>query len=91
MDIKQIYYQKHYQVKFNIIFFIVIRFSLDVKSISPVSPQKSNEKISDSSPKKATSTQIEPLQLNTVIDQSYRINDARRDEAVNTINSTFRR
>ncbi len=36
---------------------------------------------------------IEPLQLNVGNDQqqSYRANDARRDEAVNTIDSTFRR
>lgn len=67
-------------------------FILDVKSITPI-PQKSTEKISDSSPKKAAATQIEPLQLNITNDQqqSYRINDARRDEAVNTIDSTFRR
>jgi hypothetical protein len=69
-----------------------------MKTIAPVhSTQKPIEKPSDSSTKKITVTKIEPLQLNIGNDQqqqqqqSYRANDARRDEAVNTIDSTFRR
>jgi hypothetical protein len=36
---------------------------------------------------------MEPLHLNTAADhqQSYRKNHARQDEAVNTVDSTFRR
>jgi hypothetical protein len=64
-----------------------------VKATVPDSAQKPNEKNYDTSSKKNTTTKIEPLQLNVVNDQqqSYRGNDARRDEAVNTIDSTFRR
>jgi hypothetical protein len=54
-----------------------------------------NEKNYDSSSKQTTTTttKVEPLQLNTANDQqhSYRANEGRRDEAVNTIDSTFRR
>ncbi|CAF2937099.1 unnamed protein product [Rotaria sp. Silwood2] len=58
----------------------------------PVSTQKINEKNADSSPKKNTTIRIEPLHLNVGNDnqQSNRTNDARRDEAVNTVTSTFR-
>jgi hypothetical protein len=68
-----------------------------MKNISPVSNQKSNEKSYESSTKQITTittTKIEPLQLNVGNDpqHSYRTNDVgRRDEAVNTIDSTFRR
>jgi hypothetical protein len=66
-----------------------------VKSLSPISTQtKPNEKNYDLPSKKTiTTTKIEPLQLNIGNDQqqSYRANDTRRDEAVNTVDSTFRR
>jgi len=65
-----------------------------MKNVSPVSTQKTNEKNYDSSSKQTTTTtKIEPLQLNAANDQqhSYRANEGRRDEAVNTIDSTFRR
>ncbi|CAF4723393.1 unnamed protein product, partial [Rotaria magnacalcarata] len=46
----------------------------------------------DTSPRKHTIVKIEPLHFNIANDnqQSNRANDARRDEAVNTVNSTFR-
>jgi hypothetical protein len=64
-----------------------------MKNVSPASTQKMNEKNYDSSSKQTTTTKVEPLQLNTANDQqhSYRANEGRRDEAVNTIDSTFRR
>ncbi|CAF1205768.1 unnamed protein product [Rotaria sordida] len=63
-----------------------------MKTSVPVSTQKTNERNVDSSLKKNTTMKIEPLYLNVGNDndQSNRINDARRDEAVNTVNSTFR-
>jgi hypothetical protein len=62
-----------------------------VKTIVSPPTQKTNEKTYDSPSKK--STKIEPLQLNLANDhqQSSQTNDARRDEGVNTIDSTFRR
>jgi len=68
-------------------------FFVDVKTLTPTSTQKPIEKTYDSSPKKTAVTKIEPLQLNIGNDQqqSYRGNDTRRDEAVNTVDSTFRR
>ena len=64
-----------------------------MKAIVSEPTQKPSEKNYDTSPKKNTTTKIEPLQLNVVNDQqqSYRGNDGRRDEAVNTMDSTFRR
>lgn len=64
-----------------------------VKTAAPIPTQKPNEKNYESPPKKHTTIKIEPLQLNVGNDQqqSYRINEARRDEAVNTVTSTFRR
>jgi len=64
-----------------------------VKTLTPTSIQKPIEKTYDLSPKKTVVTKIEPLQLNIGNDQqqSYRANDTRRDEAVNTVDSTFRR
>ncbi|CAF4172442.1 unnamed protein product [Adineta steineri] len=72
----------------------------DIKTPIPDPPSKipeknydsSPKKTNDFSPKKTTVTKIEPIHLNTVIEQqpSYRTNDTRRDEAVNTIDSTFR-
>jgi hypothetical protein len=66
-----------------------------MKNVSPVSNQKINEKNYDSSFKQTTTTmKVEPLQLNVGNEpqHSYRANDpGRRDEAVNTIDSTFRR
>ena len=66
-----------------------------MKNISPVSNQKIHEKSYDSPPKPiVTTTKIEPLQLNVgnETQHSYRTNEvAKRDEAVNTIDSTFRR
>ncbi|CAF3506044.1 unnamed protein product [Rotaria sp. Silwood1] len=63
-----------------------------MKTPVPVSTQKTNEKNVDSSPKKNITMKIEPLHLNVGNDnqQSNRINNARRDEAVNTVTSTFR-
>ena len=59
-----------------------------MKNLSPSSTRKTNEV-----PAKQTTTKVEPLQLNVTNDQQqpYRANDMRRDEAVNTIDSTFRR
>ena len=68
-----------------------------MKNVSPVSNQKIHEKNYDTSFKQTaatTTTKVEPLQLNVGNDPqySYGANDvARRDEAVNTIDSTFRR
>jgi hypothetical protein len=64
-----------------------------VRTLTPTSTQKPIEKTYDLLPKKTVVTKIEPLQLNIGNDQqqSYRANDTRRDEAVNTIDSTFRR
>jgi hypothetical protein len=68
-----------------------------VKNLSPTSTQKINEKNYDTLSKHTTTTaattKVEPLQLNMGNDQqqSYRANDGRRDEGVNTIDSTFRR
>ena len=56
---------------------------LDMHSKAPAPTPKSIEKPVDSSPKKSTSTKIEPLHLNTAVDTT-------RDEAVNTMDSTFR-
>ncbi|CAF2211967.1 unnamed protein product [Rotaria magnacalcarata] len=60
-------------------------------NLPPVT-QKVIEKNIDTSPRKHTIVKIEPLHFNIANDnqQSNRANDARRDEAVNTVNSTFR-
>ena len=64
-----------------------------MKKTNSTSTSKIDDKIYDNSSKKNPTMKIEPLQLNVGKDhsQSDRINDIRRDEAVNTINSTFRR
>ncbi|UJR09115.1 hypothetical protein I4U23_013362 [Adineta vaga] len=71
----------------------------EMKTPIPQSTQRTTEKFQDTSPKKTTAaaaatstTKVEPLHLNTVNEyqQSYRTTDIRRDEAVNTIDSTFR-
>ncbi len=64
-----------------------------MKIPNPDSIQRTTEKNYDSSPKKIPATKIEPLHLNAVNEhqQSYQVNDARRDEASNTVDSTFRR
>ncbi|CAF4790006.1 unnamed protein product, partial [Rotaria socialis] len=60
-------------------------------NVPPVTP-KVIEKNIDTSPKKHTTVKIEPLHFNIGNDnqQSNRAKDAPRDEAVNTVNSTFR-
>ncbi len=64
-----------------------------MKIPNPDSTQRTTERNYDSSPKKTQVTKIEPLHLNAVNEhqQSYQANDVRRDEASNTIDSTFRR
>ncbi|CAF0909216.1 unnamed protein product [Adineta ricciae] len=68
----------------------------EMKTPIPQPTQRTTDRYQDASPKRTTTTaaaaKVEPLHLNTVNDyqQSYRTNDARRDEAVNTIDSTFR-
>ena len=76
-----------------------IRF-LEVQSKAPpAAPQKTVEKVHESPPKRPTqapphpAAKVEPLHFNVGNDPmpSYRTNEGKRDEAVNTINSTFRR
>ncbi|CAF2658289.1 unnamed protein product [Rotaria sp. Silwood2] len=74
----------------------LIKTSSDAKSASSVSNQKTGEKLFgpnyDSSSGQNMNNKVEPLHLNVAIDrqQAYRPKDARRDEAVNTVDSTFR-
>lgn len=70
-------------------FLIVVKTSIQL----PTTQKSSDKNIETMSPKKTTIVKIEPLHLNIANDyqQSNRANDARRDEAVNTVNSTFRR
>ena len=69
-------------------------FLLDVKSTSN---ENTGEKLFgptyDSSSKQNMSNKVEPLHLNVAVDhqQPYRRTDTRRDEAVNTVDTTFRR
>ncbi|CAF0947908.1 unnamed protein product [Rotaria sordida] len=68
----------------------------DMRSTGTVSNQKTGEKIFgpnyDSPSGQNMNNKIEPLHLNVAIDrhQVYRPTYARRDEAVNTVDSTFR-
>jgi hypothetical protein len=72
-------------------------FSLDGKSTGPTSNERTGEKLFgptyESSSKQNMNTKVEPLHLNVAVDhqQPYRLNGGRRDEAVNTVDSTFRR
>jgi hypothetical protein len=65
-------------------------YFIDVKSTTPAPPPptKTYEKPHESPSKKNTTVKVEPLHLNVGTDhqQSYQ-----RDEAVNTMDSTFRR
>ncbi|CAF4680983.1 unnamed protein product [Rotaria sp. Silwood1] len=68
----------------------------DAKSTGSVSNQRTGEKLFgpnyDSPAGQNMNNKVDPLHLNVAIDrqQAYRPNDARRDEAVNTVDSTFR-
>ena len=64
-----------------------------MKTTIPISTRQIDDKKMELSPKRNTKVNIEPLRLNIGNDhqQSYRTSDAQRDEAVNTVSSTFRR
>lgn len=70
---------------------------LDARPNGYPSNQNTGEKIFgptyDLSSKENTSQKVEPLHLNVNADRqnAYRPMDARRDEAVNTVDTTFRR
>lgn len=98
MDIKLNYWQKLYQVKCRHGFFFFVEIEIETFFVEVQSNSKGPEKMFDSPPPKKpvaapTTTKIEPLHLNMGTDplQSFRGNENKRDEAVNTINSTFRR
>jgi hypothetical protein len=86
------YNLKHFQV-INIIFLATASFC----SIGPTSNKNTGENIFgptyDSPSKQNTNNKMDPLHLNVGIDRQhpYRPLDARRDEAVNTVDTTFRR
>ena len=64
---------------------------MQIAKPSTASSQRTNEKPIDFSPPKKP-TKIEPLHLNTIHESSsHRQTETKRDEAVNTLNSTFRR
>ncbi|CAF4884849.1 unnamed protein product, partial [Rotaria socialis] len=70
---------------------------LDGRSNGSVSNQTTGDKIFgstyDSASAQNMTTKVEPLHLNVGMDrhQAYRSKDTRRDESVNTVDSTFRR
>ena len=70
---------------------------LDVRSTGQPSNQNTGEKLFGpdyyTSSKQNMNSKVEPLRLNAAADQRYpyRPSDARRDEAINTVDSTFRR
>jgi hypothetical protein len=82
--------------KLKLLLTYVIFFS-DVKSKGAASNQNTGEKLFgptyESSSKQNMNNKVDPLHLNVAADrqQQYRRFDARRDEAVNTVDSTFRR
>jgi hypothetical protein len=72
-------------------------FFLGGKSTAPTSNERSGEKLFgptyESSSKQNMNNKPDSLHLNVTADkpQHYRLTDTRRDEAVNTVDSTFRR
>lgn len=69
-----------------------MKIFVDGKSNGPASYQTTGEKLFgptyDSTTGQNTNGRVESLNLNQ---HPYRLTDARRDEAVNTVGSTFRR
>jgi hypothetical protein len=105
MDIEQICWQRHYQVIYSFFFFFFVHFPptcsvyihlciVEMQSkVAIVSMKQPNNEPSYETSTKAIVGKVEPLHLNIARDslQSSRVNQGKRDEAVNTMNSTFRR
>jgi hypothetical protein len=76
---------------------LICYFFLGGKSTAPTSNERTGEKLFgptyESSSKQNMNNKLDPLHLNATADkqQHYRLADTRRDEAVNTVDSTFRR